>query len=170
MKQFLEIGKIVSVHGIQGEVKVMPWCDSPEDFKKAKNFYFDNGEKEISITCVKIVKNMVILKIEGINTREDAIKLRNKIVYVNRSSINLPQNTYFVQDLVGLEVVDADSNMLYGTISDVSQTGANDVYHIKSSENKMYYIPAIKQVIIKTDIENGKMYIRPMKGLFDDEN
>lgn len=170
MKQFLEIGKIVSVHGISGEVKVMPWCDSPEIFKKENTLYFCKGEQEIKITSVKIIKNMVILKIEGTDTPEDAIKLRGKILYIDRSNVNLPENTYFIQDLIGLDVFDADNKTLYGIVCDVSQTGANDVYHIKSSEGKMYYIPAIKQVIIKTDIEKNELLIRPLKGLFDDED
>ena len=170
MKQFLETGKIVSVHGIRGEVKVIPWCDSPEVIKKAKKLYFNNGEQEINITSAKINKNMVILKIEGTDTPEDAVKLRGKILYINRDSIKLPENRYFIQDLIGLEVIDVDSEKVYGVICDVSQTGANDVYHIKASDEKMYYIPAIKQVVIETDIENNKMLIRPLKGLFDDED
>ena len=76
---------------------------------------------------------------------------------------------YFFQDLIGLTVIDADNQKEYGKINDVLQTGANDVYQIKSDEGKSYYIPAIADVVIKTDLQEGKMYIRPLEGLFDED-
>ena len=170
MQNFLEIGKIVSTHGIKGELKVQPWCDSPEFIINTKTFYLNKGNEEIKLTSKKIHKNMVIIKVDGIDTPEDAVKLRNKILYIDRNSVKLEAGTYFISDLIGLKVIDADTEKLYGIIDDVSKTGANDVYHIKSSDDKLYYIPAIKQVIVKTDIENGKLFIRPLKGLFDDED
>ena len=170
MKQFLEIGKIVSLHGIKGQVKIQPWCDSPEFILSAKNLYLKKGEEKLSVTSKNIVKNMVILKLDGIDTPEDAAKFRNSIVYINRNDVTLEENCYFIQDLIGLTVIDTDSQIMYGKIVDVTETGANDVYHIKADDEKMYYIPAIKQVIIKTDLDEQKMFIRPLKGLFDDED
>lgn len=170
MKDFLEVGQIVSVHGILGEVKVKPWCDSPDFLCEFDELYLGNNENIIVIEKTRVQKNMAVLKIAGIDTIEEANKLRNKILYINREDVELDEDTYFVQDIIGLEVIDVDSNFSYGEIVDVSETGANDVYHIKSKENKMYYIPAIASVVIKTDIADKKMLIRPLKGLFDDDN
>ena len=82
----------------------------------------------------------------------------------------MEEGTYFVQDLLGLEVFDADTGTRYGEISDVTQTGANDVYHIRGENGKEVLIPAIADVVLETDVENGRMVIRPLKGLFDDED
>ena len=115
-------------------------------------------------------KNMAIMKINGIDTPEQAVAFRNKLVFINRDDIELDESCYFVQDLIGMKVIDADNGTEYGIIDDVSETGANDVYHIKAPDGKMYYIPAIADVVIKTDVYNNTMTIRPLKGLFDDED
>ena len=118
----------------------------------------------------RLNKNIVVLKLSCANTVEQANALRGRILYVAREDVNLEERTYFVQDLIGLRVIDADDETIeYGTLSDVSQTGANDVYHIEKNK-KVTLIPAIRQVIIDTDIDAGVMKIRPMKGLFDDED
>lgn len=169
MEKYLEIGKIVSVHGLSGEVKVEPWCDSPDILCSHKTLYFSKGEKKIKVKKSRVQKNMAIIKLEGINTVEDAQSLRNKVLYVDRESLKLPENTYFIADLIGMEVLDSDTEKSYGTICDVTQTGANDVYHIKAADGKMYYIPAIADVVKSTDIEAGIMKITPLRGLFDED-
>lgn len=170
-KQYLEIGKIVSVQGIKGEVRVNPWSDSPDFLLEFDEFYYENGKEKITILNSRVQKNVVILKIEGIDTVEEAQKLRNKILYINREDIELEDGVYFIQDLIGVKVINKDDNsIIYGDIVDVSPTGANDVYHIKADDGKLYYIPAIPQVIISTDIDKGIMEIRPLRGLFEDED
>lgn len=169
MEKYLEIGKIVSVHGLSGEVKAEAWCDSPDVLCSHKTLYFSKGEKKIKVKKARVQKNMVIIKLEGINTVETAQSLRNKILYADRESIELPENTYFIADLIGMEVLDFDTGESYGTICDVTQTGANDVYHIKAQNEKMYYIPAIADVVKSTDIEAGIMKITPLRGLFDED-
>ena len=170
IKKYLEIGKIVSTHGIKGEVKVHPWCDSPDFFFEFDNFYFKNGEEEIDVDTLRIQKNMIVMKINNVDTPEEAVKFRNKVVFIDRDDIELEDDCFFVQDLIGMKVVDADSEKLYGEIIDVTETGANDVYHIKFENGKTYYIPAIADVVINTDISANTMTIRPLKGLFDDED
>ena len=101
---------------------------------------------------------------------DDAQKLRNRILFAAREDFELEEGTYFIQDLLGLEVLDADSGKRYGIISDVTQTGANDVYHIKGEDGKEVLIPAIADVVLETDVDGGVMRIRPLKGLFDDED
>lgn len=169
MEKFLEIGKIVSVHGLKGEIKSEPWCDSPKDLCRHKKLYFSKGEKELKVISARAQKNMAILKLDGVNTVEEAQKLRGKILYADRDSIKLPKDTYFVADLIGMKVMDLESDKLYGEIVSVTQTGANDVYHIKADDGKVYYIPAIADVVKQTDIESGVMKITPLRGLFDED-
>lgn len=165
-KEFLEAGKIVTTHGIKGEVKIMPYCDSPELLCEFDRLFIGKSHEEIIVERSRVFKNMVIAKLEGIDTPEAAEKLRNKLLYMHRDDLELDEDTYFIQDLIGLEVRDADTEQLYGTISDVMQTGANDVYVIKGSERE-YLVPAIADVVVSTDIDGNLMKIRPLDGLFD---
>lgn len=167
-KEFLEAGKIVNVHALKGEVKVMPWCDSAEFLCEFERLFLDGGDTELEIERARIFKNTVIMKFSGIDTVEQAEKLKNKVLYMWREDVELDDDCYFVQDLIGLEVYDADSGFLYGKITDVMQTGANDVYTIKGNDRE-YLVPAIPEVITDTDIDGGTMKIRPLDGLFDED-
>ena len=169
-KQFLDSGKIVGTHGIRGEIRIDPWCDSPEFLCTFKKLYLDeNGQTSIEVKS-RPHKNMTLSKIKGIDTVEEAEKMRGKIIYINRNDIKLEEGVNFVQDLIGLDVIDADNNTNYGKITDVLRTGANDVYEITDNNGKTYLAPVIDEVIIKTDIDGGFTLIRPMKGIFDDED
>lgn len=163
-KEYLEAGKIVNTHGIKGEVKIMPYTDFPELLCEFDRLFLD--KKEIFIERSRVAKNMVIAKIEGIDTPEQAEKLRNKILYMHRDDLELDDDTYFIQDLIGIEVKDVDTGFVYGKITDVMQTSANDVYVIHGND-KEYLVPAIADVVISTDIENNLMTIRPLEGLFE---
>ncbi|MBR3282860.1 MAG: 16S rRNA processing protein RimM [Ruminococcus sp.] len=165
-KQYLEAGKIVTTHGIRGEVKIMPYTDVPELLCEFDRLFIGKEHREINIERSRVFKNTVIAKLEGIDTPEAAEKLRNKILYMHRDDLELDDDTYFIQDLIGMEVRDADSGQVYGRLDDVMQTGANDVYVIKG-EDKEYLVPAIADVIVSTDLENDVMTIRPLEGLFD---
>lgn len=167
-KEYLEIGKIVNIHGIRGDVKVMPWCDEPELLCEFDSLFIDRDKKEINIESARVFKNTVIMHIEGCDTPEAAQKMREKILYIHRDDLELEEGVYFIQDLIGMSVVDADDGKLYGTLRDVSQTGANDVYEVFDEENKKtYWIPAIPDVVIETDVDGGVMKIRPLEGLLD---
>ncbi len=169
MKQrFLETGKIVTTHGLKGEVKIYPWCDSPEDLLDFEVLYLQQGKRQLAVEQMRLQKNMVLAKFEGVDTVEDAQKLRNQVVYLDREELELPEGVYFVQDLLGLTVVDADSGKTYGRLTDVLQTGANDVYEVTPEEGAPALIPAIPDVIVKIDLEGGELAIRPLAGLFDD--
>ena len=165
-KQYLEAGKIVTTHGIRGEVKIMPYTDVPELLCEFDRLFIGKEHREINIERSRVFKNTVIAKLEGIDTPEAAEKLRNKILYMHRDDLELDDDTYFIQDLIGMEVRDADSGQVYGRLDDVMQTGANDVYVIKG-DDKEYLVPAIADVIVSTDLENDVMTIRPLEGLFD---
>ena len=168
MQKYLETGKIVSIHGLKGEVKIQPWCDSPEYLCTFKCLYSKSGDRVYEIERIRPQGNMVIAKLKGIDTPEQAQALRGRILYIDRDDADLPEGSYFVADLIGLEVRD-ESGRSYGVISDVLQTGANDVYEIKSNDGKLYYIPAIPSVILSTDIQDRIMVIYPMEGLFDED-
>lgn len=165
-KQYLEAGKIVTTHGIKGEVKIMPYCDSAELLAEFDRLFIGKNHDEIIVERARVQKNMVIAKLEGINTPEEAEKLRNKMLFMHRDDLELDDDTYFIQDLIGMEVKDADSDVLYGKIVDVMQTGANDVYVVRGEERE-YLVPAIADVVISTDLDSNIMTIRPLDGLFD---
>ena len=169
-KQFLEIGRIVSTSGIKGEVRVQPWSDTPDFLQNFDTLYFDEGETPVELERARSQKGIAILKLAGVDDIDAANALRGRVLYVNRDDIRLGERTYFIQDLIGLTVVDADdSSLVYGELSEISPTGANDVYHV-TKDGRTVLIPAIRQVVIETDIEGGVMRIRPLEGLFDDEN
>ena len=170
LRQYLEIGQIVSTHGIKGEVRVNPWCDTPEFMKKFKTLYYDkNGEKAVKITACRPHGNIVIMKLDGVDTVEDAQKLRNRTLFMNRDDANLGKDDWFIQDLIGCTVYDADDNSrVYGKLTDVAQTGANDIWFIENN-GKEYIIPAIQDVVINVDVAAESILIRPLKGIFDEE-
>lgn len=172
IKNFLEIGEIVGTHGLRGELRVNPCCDSPDFFKRFKTLYYDsNGSCAVGVKAVRPHGNIVLLKLDNIDTVEAAQALRGKMLYMKRADAKLPDGTYFIAELIGCKVYDADnSEKLYGTLTDVSPTGANDVWHITSSDNKEYLIPAIPDVVINTDVANEVIIIRPLRGIFDDED
>ena len=108
------------------------------------------------------------MTLEGVTSAQEASVLRGRVLYLNRADVQLPEGSYFIQDLIGLRVLDADSGAEYGVLSDVSATGANDVYHIRTPQGERL-IPAVPSVVIDTDVADGVMKIRPIKGMFDDE-
>lgn len=170
MKQYLETGKIVGTHGVKGMVRVQPWCDSPDFLKQFKKIYTDaNGVNMLTVTSSNPHGNVVLMALKGIDSIEKAETLRNKVIYIDRKDAKLPEGRYFIDDLVDCTVYDADSNKVLGTLTEVSSTGANDVWHIKS-DDKEYLVPAIDEVIVSVNIEEGALVIRPLKGIFDDED
>lgn len=169
-KQYLDSGKIVGTHGIKGEVRIEPWCDSPEFLCAFKKLYLDEKGQTFIEVKSRPHKNITLAKIKGVDTIEAAEKLRGKIIYINRDDITLDEGVNFVQDLIGLEVKDAENGTVYGRITDVLRTGANDVYEITDSNNKKYLAPVIDEVVEEINVDGGFVLIRPMKGIFDDED
>lgn len=165
-KEYLEAGKIVNTHGIRGEVKIMPYTDVPELLCEFDRLFIGKERNEIIIERSRVAKNMVIAKLKGVDTPEQAEKLRNRLLYMHRDDLELDEDTYFIQDLIGIEVKDADTGFVYGKIADVMQTGANDVYVIEGN-GREYLVPAIADVVISTDIDGNSMTIRALDGLFD---
>jgi len=169
---FLEIGRIVSTHGIRGELRVDPWCDEPGFMKQFKTLYYDrDGKKPVTVTACRPHGNIVVLKLSGVDTVEAAAALRNKVLFMARADAHLPEHHFFIQDLIGCRVLDADEpDRQYGTLTEVSRTGANDVWHVTDEGGREYLLPAIPPVVIDTDIDAERILIRPLKGIFDDAN
>lgn len=165
VNQYLEAGRVVGTHGIRGELRVQPWCDSPAQLAALTTLYWDAGKTPIRVKG-RPHGNLVLLQVEGVHTVEDAAALRGRILFLNRDDVDLG-GRYFIQDLLGLPVRDADDGTLYGEIVDVSDTGANNVYHMRTPVGREVLIPVIPEIVIQVDIQDG-ITIRPMKGLLDD--
>ncbi len=170
INQYLEAGKIVGTHGVKGEIRVQPWCDSAEFLSHLKTLYFNKGEQRVEVEASRVHKTLLLIQVKGIASVEQADALRGKILYLNRDDVQLEEGRYFVQDLIGLDVFDADNFIYYGKLTEVLFTGANDVYQITSESKKEYLIPAVADVIREINLTDGKMLIRPVQGIFDDEN
>ena len=170
IKAYIETGKIVGPHGVRGMVRVQPWADSGEFLRKFSNFYLDeNGKETLEVKTVQPHGNVVLIAFRGVDTIESAEALRGKILYIRREDAALPEGRYFVSDLIGCAVFDSESGDKLGELTDVSKTGANDVWHIKKDE-KEYLLPAVGEVVKSVDIDNEIIKICPIKGIFEDEN
>jgi len=169
-KKYLEVGKIVGTHGVKGMTRVQVWADSADFLKQFKYVYTDqNGENRLTVLRVQPHGNISLVAFKGVETIEHAESFRNTVLFIDRKDVKLPEGRYFITDLIGITVTDADSGAVLGEITDVSQTGANDVWHITKG-GKEYLIPAIDDVIISVDIDGETSVIRPLKGIFDDAN
>lgn len=169
MNDLLQVGVISSTHGIRGEVKVFPTTDDVMRFKKLKEVILDTGreQKVLEIEQVKFFKQFVILKFKGFDNINDIEKYKGKSLLVTREhAVKLKKNEYFIADLIGLNVFTEDGT-LFGVLTDVLATGANDVYVVELPNKKEVLIPAIKQCILNVDIEAGKMTIHLMEGLME---
>lgn len=168
-KQYLETGKIVGTHGVKGMTRVQVWADDNEFLSKFKCVYTDsNGNDKLEISRVQSHGTVALVAFKGVNTIEQAEKLRNTVIYIDRNDVKLPEGRYFITDLLGCAVFDADTEELLGKITDISETGANDVWHI-TKDGKEYLVPAIDEVIVSVDTTSEKVVIRPMKGIFDED-
>ncbi len=168
MEKFLEAGKIVNIHGLKGEVKIVPWSDDNDFICEFDTIYCGKDKKVFKIENARVHKNTVLVKLVGIDTPEAANLLRNNIVYIDRNEVELEEGCFFIADLIGLTVKNIDTGEEIGKVTDIFQTGANDVYEVKNN-GKAYYIPGIPDVIIETDIEKGVIAVRPLEGLLDED-
>ena len=163
-EQYLEVGKITNTHGIMGEVRVQPWADSPEFLCQFKTLYVDQAHWPIKVERARVHKNMVILKLEGVTDVPSALSMRNAILYIDRKDAALPEGSFFLADLMGLEVRDAQSGKVLGKIADIMNLPANNVYVVRGGERELL-IPAVPQFIAETNVEGGYLRVNMMEGL-----
>ncbi|MFI3207408.1 MAG: ribosome maturation factor RimM [Clostridia bacterium] len=166
MEKYLEIGQIVGTHGIQGELKLETWTDSPDFLKKIKNLYFDKGAKNAGLVSSRVHKNLLLITLDGVDCATKAELLRGTLMYMDRADAKLPKDRFFIADLIGLKVYDGNTKDFYGTIAEVFQTGANNVYRIEK-DGKDYLFPAVDAMIKSTDIEKEIIEVLPIQGIFD---
>jgi 16S rRNA processing protein RimM len=169
MEDMFQVGVISSTHGVRGEVKVFPTTDDVKRFKKLKQVILDTGKEQLTleITQVKFFKQMVILKFKEFDTLNDVERFRGKSLYVTReNAVKLQKGEYFIADMLGIRVVSTEGEEL-GTLADVLQTGANDVYVVEKEGNPQLLLPAIKECIREVDMEQGLMTVYLMPGLRD---
>lgn len=169
MESRFQVGVISSTHGVRGEVKVFPTTDDVKRFKKLKEVILDTGKEDIILTIegVKFFKQFAILKFKDYNNINDIEKYKGKSLYVERANaVRLQKDEYFIADLMGCKVIDEDEKPL-GVLKDVLETGANDVYIVTSPEGKELLFPAIKECVLKVDVENELIQVRVMPGLLD---
>lgn len=174
MLEYLIIGQLINTHGVKGEMKATALTDDPNRFKKLKWVYIDFGGsgnenlKKYNINGVKFFKQFVILKFEGIDSIEEAEKLKGLYMKIDRANaVKLPKDSFFITDIIGLDVYD-ENNALLGQLADVIQTGSNDVYVVKDSHGKEILLPALKSVVKEVLLEEKRISVIIPKGLLDE--
>lgn len=169
MLEYLIIGQLVNTHGVKGELKATALTDDPQRFLKLKWVYIDKKGtlEKYNITGVKFLKSLVVLKFEGVDSIEAAEMLKGYYLKVDRANaVKLPKDSFFITDILGMEVYD-ENNLLLGQLSDIIQTGSNDVYIVKNKEGKEILLPALKSVIKEVSMETRKISVIIPKGLLD---
>ena len=167
MENLMEIGQIVNTYGIKGFVKVVPFTDNINRFEDLKTVYVETkkGLENFEIEEVKYAKNTVLLKLKGIDDINIAEKYKNCYIKISReNAVKLPEDTYFIVDLLDIKVY-TDEDIYLGNIIDVYPTGSNDIYVVKNEEGKQMLLPAIGEVIKTVDIQNKKMVVHLLDGL-----
>lgn len=167
MEKQLQVGVISSTHGVRGEVKVFPTTDDVTRFRQLKKVYLDTGREmlPLEIQNVKFFKQFAILKFKGIDNINDIEKYRGKSLMIDRKdAVDLDEDEYFIADMIGMKVCTEDGSE-FGTLKDVMETGANDVYIIDSLEHGEVLIPAIRECILDVDMDEERMTIHLMEGL-----
>ena len=162
--QFLEAGQIVNTHGIQGEVKIVPWCDTPEFLCQFDTLYLDG--KPVKVRAARVHKGNVLATPEGVTDVNGAMALKGKTVFIDRTGVVLPEGRHFIADLMGLEVIDADSGEKLGVVADVLTPPAHEVYVVKGEHE--YMIPAVDEFLAETNVEAGYIKVRLIEGMRTD--
>ena len=162
--QYLEVGKVTRTHGLMGEVVVQPWADSPEFLCGFQTLYVDEAHWPIKVERARVHKNTVILKLEGITDVNGALAMRGAILFIDREDAHLPQGRFFLADLIGLEVRNAESGEVLGKLEEVLTLPANAVYVVRGGARE-YLIPAVEEFIVETNPEENYIRVRMMEGL-----
>ena len=164
---YLECAKVIATHGVAGAIKLESWCDSPYVLAELETLYFKKGEEYIPHEVEKssVFKSIVIAKLEGIDTVERAAECKNMILYAARDDFELDDGAYFIADIIGLDVIDADSGRVYGKVKDVLNYGASDIYTVATEKGECM-IPAVPEFVVEVDLEKG-VFVRPIEGMFD---
>ena len=167
MQEFFELGQIVNTFGIKGFVKIVPYTEDISRFEQLDKVFLvkNNNKTEYEIEDVKYHKNFVLIKFKNVNTAQDAEALRNYYIQVKRETLGEPEEgTYYIPDLLGLEVYSDDGKFL-GILDDIYNTGSNDIYVVKEKNGKQILLPAISDVIKEINITDKKILVHLINGL-----
>lgn len=158
--QYIQAGQIVNTHGVRGEVKIVPWTDSPEFLQKFKTLYLGNAP--VKVLSSRVHKGFLIAALEGVGDVNAALALKNKTVYIDRTDARLPEGTFFLADILGAGVV-TDAGKELGTLADVLDLPGQRVYVVKGGQEHL--IPAVPEFILNTDVENGVITVHLIEGM-----
>ena len=161
-ERYLEAGKIVNTHGIAGEVKILPWADDPDFLLDFDTLYIDG--QPVRLLAARVHKNCVLARLEGVSNVNDAMRLRDKIVYIDREDVELEEGAFFLADLMGLEVRNADTGEVLGTIADVLTPPASNIYVVKGGAQE-HMIPAVPEFVVETNVDEGYLRVRLIEGM-----
>lgn len=166
-KEFIEVGEFVTTHGITGELKLYPWCDGPEFvIALSRLFFSETGARETKLLAARAHKGMCLIKLAGVDSVEAARPYLRRTAYCARADVHLPEGRYFVQDLLGCAVRDADTGETYGTIADITHPATSDLYTVKSSSGEIHLFPAVPEFLVKIAPDDGFVSVRPIEGMF----
>lgn len=166
-KAYLEAGEFVTTHGIAGELRLYPWSDGPAFLTGFSTLYLDEaGKKPLKVAQIRPHKNICIVKLEGYDSIEQSRPLIGKAVYIARADVQLPPGRFFVQDILGAQVVDDATGERYGTIHAVTHPGRHDVYEIHGEAGQVWYFPAAEPFVADIDLAAGIVRVRPIEGMF----
>ena len=160
--RYLEAGKIVNTHGIAGEVKILPWADEPAFLLDFDTVYIDG--QPVKVRGARVHKNCVLVKLEGVEDVNAAMRLLDKVVCIDREDVDLEEGAFFLADLMGLEVRDAENGAVLGQIHDVLTLPASNVYVVKGGERE-HMIPAVPEFIVETNVDGGYLLVRLIEGM-----
>lgn len=163
-EQYLEVGKITNVHGLMGEVRVQPWADSPDFLCQFKTLYVDKTHWPVQVERARVHKNMVILKLNGVTDVNGALAMRNAVLYIDRDDANLPKGNFFLADIYGLEVRDAETDEVLGKVADILTPPANNVYVVRGGKREIM-IPAVDQFVKEINVDEGYMKVALIEGM-----
>lgn len=165
--QYLECGKIVNTHGVKGAVKLESWCDSPAVLASLKCIYTSQKGQYIPVKVLRasVFKQFVIMELDGVNDIDAAMLLRGTVIYANRSDFHLEEGDYFIADLLGLPVMDVATEQVYGTLKEVINRGASDIYVINTPAGERM-MPVVDEFVKRIDVEKG-IFVAPIEGMLD---
>ena len=169
MQQYLEVCKAVTTHGVAGEVKVELWCDDAAFLGRFKRLYRGpQGQAPIAVTKVRAHKNMALVTFEGVNDMDAARALRGQAFYFDRGDVHLAPGRWYVADLIGCEVRDADTGKVYGVVTNVSRPGPQDIYTVKAPDGREYMFPGVDALLKERNPPDGYITVTPIPALFAD--
>ena len=169
MQNYLPACKIVSTHGVRGEMKALPLCDGAAFLAKFKRLFTSaDGAVETRVLGVRAQGNVILLRLDGVTDMDAARAQVGRTYYLAKADAKLPRGRYFIDDLLGCDVVDADTDRVYGQLTNVDRPAAQDIYTVTDGAGEEHMLPAVPEFVKKIDIDARKIFVTPIEGMFTD--